>query len=164
MDERQARLRAAARALPRPDDLLAIAHQRLDAAAGRLAQALRANTHIHAMQFQRTASRLTLQPVKLRISACDERLTRLSRQAQRAIAHMIEARRNRLAAEAKLLASLSYRSVLQRGFALVRDAAGRPKHLAADIRPGEELELEFADGLAPARALAPSGAKQGSLF
>ncbi|MCG5476807.1 MAG: exodeoxyribonuclease VII large subunit, partial [Sinorhizobium fredii] len=35
---------------------------------------------------------------------------------------------------------------LQRGFALVRDAAGEPVKQAAAVTPGMALSLEFADG------------------
>jgi len=41
--------------------------------------------------------------------------------------------------------------VLQRGFAVVRDISGKAKHLAAEVRPGEELSLEFAEA-SPRRA------------
>ena len=44
MDERRTRVTAAGRGLPRPDDLLALARQRFDAASGRLGQSLRAAT------------------------------------------------------------------------------------------------------------------------
>jgi exodeoxyribonuclease VII large subunit len=41
---------------------------------------------------------------------------------------------------------LSYRGVLARGFALVRDEAGHPLHAAADIGPAARMSIEFADG------------------
>ncbi len=44
MDERRTRLTASARALPRADELLALARQRFDSASGRLVQALKSNT------------------------------------------------------------------------------------------------------------------------
>ncbi len=44
---RRTELRAAARALPSLDALLAIPRQRLDAASERLPRALRANAHVH---------------------------------------------------------------------------------------------------------------------
>ncbi|HYF57244.1 MAG TPA: exodeoxyribonuclease VII large subunit [Salinarimonas sp.] len=74
----------------------------------------------------------------------------------------------------QLLSSLSYRSVLARGFALVRDGDGRAIRSAAAMPPGQPVELEFADG--KARALAEGraprrtpreragGATQGDLF
>ncbi len=49
-------------------------------------------------------------------------------------------------AQTKLLASLSYKSVLQRGFALVRDDADQPVRAAADVRRAQHLTVEFVDG------------------
>ena len=51
-----------------------------------------------------------------------------------------------------MLAALSYRGVLARGFALVRDAQGLAVHAAAAIGPGARLTLEFADGRVAATA------------
>ena len=48
---------------------------------------------------------------------------------------------------AKLLKSLSYKGVLARGYALVRDARGRPVFRAAEAVPGADIEIEFTDGL-----------------
>jgi exodeoxyribonuclease VII large subunit len=52
----------------------------------------------------------------------------------------------------QLLSALSYRGVLARGFALVRDEQGQPLHAAADVGPGAYLSLEFADGRVGATA------------
>ena len=51
-----------------------------------------------------------------------------------------------------MLDAVSYRGVLERGFALVRDEAGHPLHAAADVGPGTRLELEFSDGRVAATA------------
>jgi exodeoxyribonuclease VII large subunit len=51
-----------------------------------------------------------------------------------------------------LLGALSYRSVLTRGFALVRDQQGHAVRAAAGIGPGARLDLEFADGHVAATA------------
>jgi len=40
----------------------------------------------------------------------------------------------------------SYEALLERGFALVRDAAGLPVTAAAAVAPGQRLTLQFADG------------------
>ena len=42
--------------------------------------------------------------------------------------------------------AFSYREVLKRGFALVRDGEGRPLRAAADVSTGIRLDIEFADG------------------
>ena len=46
----------------------------------------------------------------------------------------------------KLLESYSFHSVLNRGFALVRDQDGHPVMTAAETRAGETIAIEFADG------------------
>jgi exodeoxyribonuclease VII large subunit len=50
------------------------------------------------------------------------------------------------------LSALSYKGVLSRGFALVRDDSGHPLHDAARIAPGQRLAIEFADGRIAATA------------
>jgi exodeoxyribonuclease VII large subunit len=56
-------------------------------------------------------------------------------------------RRARLEGLSARLESVSYQSVLARGFALVRDAdAGEPVTAAAQAAPGARLCLTFADG------------------
>ena len=51
----------------------------------------------------------------------------------------------------KLLDSYSLRSVLARGFALVRDQDGQPVLAAAGTEPGQALTIEFIDGQVGAR-------------
>lgn len=78
-----------------------------------------------------------------------------------------------------MLQSLSYRNVLKRGYALVRDEEGAPVKGAADLGPGRAIAIEFADGTveavtgsgggAPRRKPAKGdaekpAARQGSLF
>ena len=42
--------------------------------------------------------------------------------------------------------SLSYKNVLKRGYAVVRDEADRPVSLAAALATGAAISIEFADG------------------
>jgi exodeoxyribonuclease VII large subunit len=51
-----------------------------------------------------------------------------------------------------MLAALSYKGVLSRGFALVRDEAGQPLHHATQVGEGERISIEFADGRVAATA------------
>jgi exodeoxyribonuclease VII large subunit len=184
MDERRTRVMAAGRGLPRPDDLLALARQRFDNAAGRLGQSLKAATVAHRSRLDRAAARLTVRPLRQQIVRDRDTLVRLQRQAGRAVAAAMQARRNRLDGATKLLSAFSYHSVLNRGFALVRDAQGQPLRSVSATSAGMGIEIEFADGrtdavigkggggIAPvARKTAPkpdgggeTGGGQGSLF
>ncbi len=58
----------------------------------------------------------------------------------------------RVAHSGQLLSALSYRGVLARGFALVRDEQGHAVHAAAAVGPNAHLSIEFADGRVGATA------------
>ena len=161
-EERKTRLRAAARALPKPDDILALARQRHDAAAGRLTQALRANTQTHRSRLERLAGRLSVRPLRQQVLRDREKLDRLGQGAARAMILTLDRRRQALTAQAKLLASLSYKSVLQRGYAVVRDAKGQTVRAVTEVKPAQQLSVEFADGKVKVRE--DGGPRQGKLF
>jgi exodeoxyribonuclease VII large subunit len=171
MDERRTRLVAAARALPKPDELLALARQRHDAVSSRLGRALTANTRLHQTRLVKVAARLTGRPMLMNMKRSAADLAALAARAGRAIARGQDFRRQRYGAAAKLLESLSYNSVLQRGFAVVRDANDRPVPAAAQTAAGQGLDIQFRDGRVAVhvdgvkpKPQKPAGAGQGTLF
>ncbi len=91
-----------------------------------------------------------------------ERVLRLAERARRALDFALQRHAARIVHSGQLLGALSYRSVLTRGFALVRDEQGHAVHTAASIGPGARLDLEFADGRVAATADAdrPAAASQ----
>ena len=161
MDERQTRLKSAARALPRPDELLALARQRFDSASGRLVQALRANVREHGAHLARVSPRLSLAPIRTTMANERRSLDLSGRRAAQALQRLVAFQRQRLDGVTKLVDSLSYKSVLRRGYALVRDESGQPVHAATAITQWQALRLEFADGEVRVREDSP---KQGRLL
>ncbi len=164
-------LRAAGRALPRPEDLFAIPRRTFDELASRLGRGLIANARIHRVQFERTAARLSVRSLGHLIGQGGERIAGLSGRAYQAIERRIERKRGQADSVTKLLEALSYRNVLARGFAVVR-AGGVPVRSVAAAPPGTRLDIEFHDGHVGATASsegardkkrAPPGS-QGSLF
>jgi exodeoxyribonuclease VII large subunit len=75
-----------------------------------------------------------------------ERTQRLAERARRALATALQRLEARVGHSGQLLAALSYRGVLARGFALVRDEQGHAVHAAASVGPDAHLSIEFADG------------------
>src|SRR5215469_875513 len=140
------------RALPALDDLLAIPRQRLDACAHRLPRALRANAHIHHTHLTRVASRLSPRLLSHRIERCKEQTAAFGDRAQRALRIFRDRRVQRLRSAGQLLAAYSYRGVLARGFALVRDSDGHPLRSSTAVGAGIQLDIEFADGRVAATA------------
>jgi exodeoxyribonuclease VII large subunit len=108
------------------------------------------------------ASRLSnAQAQRQAIARNRERVTRLSERARRALSTATQRLQARVAHSGQLLGALSYRSVLARGFALVRDEHGHALRAARTIGPGARLDLEFADGRVGATADADRPAAAG---
>lgn len=82
----------------------------------------------------------------------------LAERSARAARQRIGEERRRLGSLGQMLASLSYQSVLKRGFALVRDEDGRAVRAAAAVTLDQRLSVELADGRFGARVTeAPGG-------
>ena len=81
-----------------------------------------------------------------------ERVARLAERARRALSTATQRLAARVTHSGQLLGALSYRSVLARGFALVRDERGHALRAAASVGPGARLDLEFSDGRVAATA------------
>lgn len=121
-------------------------HDLLDRLTRRKAQALARGTSGRRARFERLAGRLSPRPLAHRLQRCHERLDELAQRNRHCFASGIAQRRRALAGQAQLLASLSYHGVLQRGFALVRDASGRTVRSAHAVTSGQRVDIEFADG------------------
>ena len=159
---------------------------RIDVLGARAAAALSRRTDTRRQQFDALSARLSrslgvyARAQTDRIGRSRERLDQLFARAPRALDLLMKRRTDRLDAASKLLAALSYQGVLGRGFALVRDAGGKPLRTASAVASGQVLTIEFADGRVaatadgdappkPARPAEPRAAKkkpegQGSLF
>jgi exodeoxyribonuclease VII large subunit len=105
------------------------------------------------LEIRLKASKLSNAQAQRQAIARDrERTLRLAERARRALATSTQRLAARVAHSGQLLGALSYRGVLARGFALVRDGDGHAVHAAASIGPGARLSLEFADGRVGATA------------
>jgi exodeoxyribonuclease VII large subunit len=157
------RLSAAARGLPRPADILALASQRFDLAAGRLGAALQRNTAVHERELVRTASRfnpaLLERPRVLKAQRVAETAARL----EPAVRRRLERASERLTSLDKLRLSFDPTRPLKLGFALVQRPDGSIVREGAALQSGESVSLKFADatrgavieGAAPAPAPKP---------
>lgn len=172
----RAHLKAAARGLPRLEDLIALPRQRFDAVDRRLSRALLANARAHAIRHARLSTRLHPRLLSVRLERAKERLKRAWHHGERGLArlaarnqsrfdrvagrvgpqillHHIRRCREGLDGCSKLLAALSYQSVLKRGYALVRDEAGRTVRTVSQAPPGARLSIEVSDGTFTAETL-----------
>src|ERR687890_605271 len=87
-----------------------------------------------------------LRTERARIGQCREAAERVHERLAPALAAQVERKRARVVSIAQLFDSLNYKSVLARGYALVRDSAGAPVRRAAEVGAGQPLAVEFGDG------------------
>jgi exodeoxyribonuclease VII large subunit len=173
LEQRRKELSMLSRALPR--DILAGPRQQLDTLAERLPRALTANAQIHHRQYSAVAGRLAPQllinmierrkegylSLNLRLKAglvanarghqarilrYQERVVAFGERSERATLALLKQHKSRVERATQLLTAFSYREVLKRGFALVRDGDGLPLRSVAAVSSGMRLDIEFADG------------------
>jgi exodeoxyribonuclease VII large subunit len=131
---------------------LAQARHRLTVSGERVAHSARSLLRNRRDRFTGLAIRLktsrlsNAQGQRQAIARDRERVLRLAERARRALATSAQRLSARVAHSGQLLNALSYRGVLARGFALVRDEAGHPLHAAANVGPGARMSIEFSDG------------------
>ena len=171
MDLSRARLGAAAGRLPRLQDLLAYATQRLDMASGRLGAALTANVAAHRHQLTTASAALKPHLLTAQVASRAATLAAIDRRLAPLIRRNLAQAAERLANLDKLRLSLDPDRPLSRGFARVERADGRLARSAGALSAGEVVKLVFHDGDraavvdgAPRKARAAAPAEQGRLF
>jgi exodeoxyribonuclease VII large subunit len=143
-EDQRVRLESLGRGLPQPDYLLEEASQRLDGETERLGLAAQNRLGTLAERVGSLGSRLR-HPRDL-MKAAGIQLDQSGDRLRPAFDRLLQTLTDRLTTQSKLLQSVSYKSVLERGFALVRDADGNPVLRAADASAGMAIDIEFTDG------------------
>jgi exodeoxyribonuclease VII large subunit len=143
LELRRNRLSAAARGLPRPDDILALARQRYDLAANRLGAALQRNAAVHERELVRTASRFTPALLERPRALKAQRVAELAARLSPAVLRRLERAEERLTSLDKLRLSLNPERPLELGFALVHRPDGSIVRDGAVLEAGEAVTLEF---------------------
>ncbi|ARJ66681.1 exodeoxyribonuclease VII large subunit [Magnetospirillum sp. ME-1] len=178
MEDRRNRLSHTFRALPHPRRVMEDCARRLDERAERLANAPRILLERRRAELDRLGARLRhpreqlaeaghkLTALSTRLdhamktvtaaerAANERRALQLEQSAARLIQslpRLLDDKAKRVAHAGQLLESFSYRKVLERGFAVVRDEHGAPVTSVTAAKPGTALGVEFADGKAGVR-------------
>lgn len=123
------------------------ARVQLDGLSERQQRALQVAVRQKRQGFSAISDRLTPARLNQQITIGTERLSGLTDRMDRSHRTRLQKDRARLESLEILLKTLSYKDVLARGYALVRDEKGQPIRSAAKVSPGAELSIELADGL-----------------
>ena len=183
VEEFRARLTALARGLGDPRRLVEDKRQRLDDWGDRLHLGLRNWVQQRDSRLGESTARLTAfgSTIGRLIARDGVQVRNLGPRLDRCAAVRVERLARDLANCGKLLESFSYERVLERGFVLATDSAGRPVQAAAETRQGMSLRLRFHDGSAgavvtespspkraqsekPEKPVKPAQSKQGTLL
>jgi exodeoxyribonuclease VII large subunit len=146
-----------ARGLGDPRQMIEERQQRLDVAGERLILGPRRVIEVKQQQIAgearalRAAGERYKSEIKQRVERQLDRVVRLGESLQRHRDELLSRGGERVAQFGKLLESYSFRSVLTRGFALVRDQDGQPVLAAVGASAGDAISIEFADGRVGAR-------------
>ena len=181
--ERAHRVEALGRALPQPRAVIEDCWRRLDDRADRLKLALPNLLAKRERDLERLtiglehAVKLAVQGERGRLDKARLRLDQISGRLAPAMTRLLADHGRAVESHGKLLESYSYRGVLARGFAVLRDADGAPLQSVRQVEAGATLKVELqdgqvavvADGTPPPKAVKPVKApaadgRQGSLL
>ena len=173
LEERRVHLEGLVRGIPRLDMIVAQKTQDLDTLDHRLGEAPKRLLAAKGESLAALAGRLSIERLSTDLRRHGGDLQKIGERAGRALLRASQDAGARLEHLFARLESVSPTRVLERGYALVRDAGGVPVTAAAGVAPGASLSVQFADGKvgvqaegvkAPRPTAKDDQAKQGSLL
>lgn len=129
------------------------AESRLDNALSELQTAFSARVQAASSRFTELAARLTPSTLSARTAAAGNRLTLLAQRLSSAIAKEQNCRKERFELGMAKLNALSPLAVLTRGYSITQSEDGRVLRDAADVAPGEKLQVRLKRGKLQAQVL-----------
>ena len=154
---RKTELDGLSRGLPDLTHMVGTASQRLDDCNARLGGSLKGGVERRLRRLAQSAAGL-VSPAQ-RISFAGHGLERSARSLRRTMGAGIALRRSRLSQTERLLDGFSYQRVLDRGFVLLQGVDGGTITRAKNLKTGDDVTLQMADGRLGARITGknPSG-------
>lgn len=153
LEKNQLQLASLASRLIHPRLLLETLAQKLDDRAERLSRGWQASVMQAQQKLRQCSTGLSLLPLRQQLGHNSQKLQGLAARLQACAHHQFQQAEEKLRSRSALLESYSYHRILQRGFVLVRDAAGTPILHAQSLHPGQPIRLIFADGSREAAVL-----------
>ncbi|MBX2829673.1 MAG: exodeoxyribonuclease VII large subunit [Rhodospirillales bacterium] len=143
----RARLNEISARLVSPREQLSEKRGRLENASLRLDGAMKSAMQMGHSRLDRAAAGLRPSDAKRDIKRAGKQIDDLAGRMQAAVKNITQREAEGLARYERLLESYSYRNVLKRGFAVVRDGDGHLVGKSADIVTGQAYDLELGDGV-----------------
>lgn len=138
-------LRHIAARIGSPERMLELRFQRVDHLSSSLRHSVETRLQRGQQAVLKVAGRL-ISPQQIVVLA-SKNLDFAAKRLQQAYAAHVKDKQGRVDGASKLLEALSFKSVLGRGFALLRDGAGQPVLSVASIRQQDRITVELKDGV-----------------
>lgn len=128
-----------------PERLLELRSQKLDHLSSKLSHTLERRAQMAFQSLMKVSSRLISPQQKMDIAA--KSLDFMSDRLSRSFVQYIRTEEKRVQSLSQLLEVLSFKSVLGRGYALIRDSGGKPVTSALGIQKNDRISVELKDGV-----------------
>lgn len=146
-EEKAQKLEGLLRGLPKPQQLLEIAIQKLDGITERLALSLPALLARRAETLTQLAARLNPKLLLRDAKQQQAQLAEVGQRLNRAVQLLLQKYFDVISNHARMLKTVSFENTLKRGFALVKSPDGKLISSAADAKRAAKMQLQFADGV-----------------
>ncbi len=146
LENKRQRLRDLGRALPNPAEMVAMQGQRLDMLGDRLPRALTAAATAKRSRLVQAGAGLRPQALSNQVTQRKEVLDRLFKNLNTNAKTSVDRLRGQLDGLERIRQTLGYEATLKRGYAVVRDQAGKVVMTADAAKGADALEIEFQDG------------------
>lgn len=153
IEERRNRLQDLARGLKNPAEILAFKQQRVDDLFEHFTQAIRLQIEAKRANFLRIEGRLSPSLLQRDLQRLAQSSQNLEKRLLPALRHLLQRWSDQLNLNVRMLESVSYHRVLERGFALVRDHRGQVVASTSQLSAGEMIRIDLSDGGIDARVV-----------
>lgn len=146
IQDRRDALTGLGRGLPSPKELLGLSMQRFDELSDRLPRGLINVTQRKSISLNRLIGGLSASRLKQNVQFQGQRLKTAEERLQPGYERRLRDLSQRLEATGRMLESLSFERVLERGYTMIEDQSGKPVSSAVKLEPGDGVTARFADG------------------
>ncbi len=146
VSERSERVKGLARGLPSPRDILGLVSQKFDELSERLPRGLVNVTQKKDIQFSQLKGGLRLSSLEQLTTFKAAQLQNLSSRLEPVYERQLFDANSRVQTAGRMLESLSFKRVLDRGYTMVERADGKPVSKAEELSVNERVVVRFKDG------------------
>ena len=147
IEQRREKLVSLMRGMPKLNDIVAFTAQRLDDLSERLQRGLSFAVTARHASFNKVIGGLSIRRIQQTVAIKGQEKDMVAARLHRGYSLHLKHLGQNLVNTGRLLETLSYKSILDRGFAMVAGPNGVPITSAKDLNEGDAVHTQFKDGV-----------------